>query len=82
MALAGFVVGALLVMALRAWWGWDPVWTTEVILVVGGMVLAPLGFLAGIGSFDYWLHYIAGRPTRAGGSLGTRRAHAGATTSA
>ena len=42
MALAGFAVGALLVMALRAWWGWDPVWMTEVILVVGGMVLAPI----------------------------------------
>ena len=25
---------------------------------------APIGFLAGIGSFDYWLHYISGRPTR------------------
>jgi len=63
MAVAGFGIGALLVMALRAWWGWDPLWITEVILVVGGMVLAPLGFLAGIGSFDYWLHYISGRPT-------------------
>ena len=28
------------------------------------MTAAPIGFLAGIGSFDYWLHYIAGRPTR------------------
>ena len=64
MAVAGFGIGALLVMVLRAWWGWDPVWITEVILVVGGMVLAPLGFLAGIGSFDYWLHYISGRPTQ------------------
>ena len=28
------------------------------------MVAAPIGFLAGIGSFDYWLHYISGSPTR------------------
>ena len=54
----------LLVLGLRAWWGWDPLWNTEVILVVGAMVMAPIFFLAGIGSFDYWLHYISGRPTR------------------
>ena len=54
----------LLVLLLRAWWGWDPLWNTEVILVVGAMVVAPIVFLAGIGSFDYWLHYISGRPTR------------------
>ena len=28
------------------------------------MVVAPIFFLAGIGAFDYWLHYISGRPTR------------------
>ena len=64
MAGLGFVLGMFLVLALRLWWGWEPYWITEVILVVGGMVAAPMGFLAGIGSFDYWLHYISGRPTR------------------
>jgi hypothetical protein len=49
MALAGFALGALLVMALRAWWGWDPIWTTELINVVCGMVLAKLAYHAGIG---------------------------------
>ena len=39
MAVLGFVLGTLLVIALRAWWGWDPLWNTEVILVVGGMVM-------------------------------------------
>ena len=62
MALLGFGLGTLLVLALRAWWGWDPVWNTEVVLVVGAMVVAPIFFLAGIGSFDYWLYYISGRP--------------------
>ena len=64
MAGLGFVLGMLLVLLLRAWWGWDPLWNTEVILVVGAMVVAPIFFLAGIGSFDYWLHYISGRPTQ------------------
>ena len=64
MAGLGFVLGMLLVLLLRAWWGWDPLWNTEVILVVGAMVVAPIFFLAGIGSFDYWLHYVSGRPTQ------------------
>ncbi len=64
MGLLFFVLGALLVVTLRWWWGWEPLWLTEVVLVIGAMTAAPIGFLAGIGSFDYWLHYIAGRPTR------------------
>src|SRR3954468_13066258 len=28
------------------------------------LILAPLGFLVGIGGFDYWARYIAGSPTR------------------
>ena len=63
MALLGFGLGAALVCLLRAWWGWDPVWNTEIVLVVGAMVVGPIFFLAGIGSFDYWLYYISGRPT-------------------
>src|SRR5687768_12583584 len=64
MALLFFGLGALLVLGLRWWWSWDPVWHTEVVLAVAAMTAAPIGFLAGIGSFDYWLHYFSGRPTR------------------
>ena len=64
MALLFFGLGTLLVLGLRWWWSWEPVWDTEVVLAVAAMTLAPIGFLAGIGSFDYWLHYISGRPTR------------------
>ena len=59
-----FALATLLVLVLRWWWGWDPIWHTEVVLAVAAMVAAPIGFLAGIGSFDYWLHYLSGRPTR------------------
>jgi cytochrome c oxidase subunit 1 len=59
-----FVLGMLLVVGLRTWWGWDPAWLWTVIWPVAGMVAAPIGFLAGIGAFDYWLYYISGRPTR------------------
>jgi hypothetical protein len=57
MALLFFALGTLLVLGLRWWWSWEPVWHTEVILAVAAMTAAPIGFLAGIGSFDYWLHY-------------------------
>ncbi len=59
-----FALGMFLVVGLRYWWSWDPVWDWTVIYTVGGMIAAPIGFLAGIGAFDYWLHYVSGRPTR------------------
>jgi cytochrome c oxidase subunit 1 len=64
MAVLGFGLGTALVCLLRAWWGWDPVWNTQIVLLVGGMVCAPIFFLGGIGAFDYWLYYLSGRPTR------------------
>ena len=42
------------------------------ILVIGAIVMAPIFFLAGIGSFDYWFHYISGRPTQPE-TIGSRR---------
>src|SRR5918996_116838 len=59
-----FGLGTLLVLGLRWWWGWGPVWDTEIVLAIAGMVTLPIGFLAGIGAFDYWLYYISGRETR------------------
>jgi cytochrome c oxidase subunit I len=59
-----FAIGMFLVVGLRYWWGWDPIWDWTVIVSVGGMIAAPIGFLAGIGAFDYWLYYLSGRPTR------------------
>jgi cytochrome c oxidase subunit 1 len=41
---------------------WEPIWKGQVILTVQ-LVTAPLGFLVGIGGFDYWARYAIGRPT-------------------
>jgi hypothetical protein len=49
MAVLGFGLGTALVCLLRAWWGWDPVWNTQIVLLVGGMVVAPIFFLAASG---------------------------------
>ena len=58
-----FFVGMYIVVTLRWLAGWDPVYEWEYIVLVAGMVTAPVGFLLGIGAFDYWLYWISGRPT-------------------
>ena len=59
-----FVVGLFIVAFFRWLAGWDPVYDWTVILAVGALTTAPIGFLTGIGAFDYWLYYISGRPSR------------------
>jgi len=44
--------------------GYEPILEWNVVATVAFMTTAPIGFLAGLGSFDYWLYYISGRPTR------------------
>src|SRR3954467_15422379 len=59
----GIAFSYALTMAIRAAYGWDP-------LVAGGALLqvappaAPMFFLVGLGAFDYWFYWAAGRPTR------------------
>jgi cytochrome c oxidase subunit 1 len=55
-------IGMGLVCGIRAIAGWK-VLEWEDIVLVGGMVMAPLGFLGGLGGFDYWLRYMGGAPT-------------------
>ena len=57
-----FVIGLYIVAGVRWLAGWDPVYDWEIIVLVGGMVTAPIGFLLGLGAFDYWLYWISGRP--------------------
>jgi cytochrome c oxidase subunit I len=56
--------GIGIVCGIRALAGWDPVWEWPVVITVAFLTMAPIGFLLGIGAFDYWLYYISGRPTR------------------
>jgi len=52
-----------LVILLRTAWGNEPVVDGEAILTVS-LIAAPMFFLVGIGGFDYWFYWAAGRPTR------------------
>jgi cytochrome c oxidase subunit I len=63
-AAAFYFIGQYIVVTLRWIAGWDPVYDWTIIVLVGALVAAPIGFLLGLGAFDYWLYYISGRPTR------------------
>ncbi len=53
-------------VVLARWAGhWHPILATAPLVLVAGLVTAPIGFLAGIGAFDYWVYYALGYPTRA-----------------
>ena len=60
--LVGFM-GVGLVCLIRWAAHWDPVWYAQPIVTVA-LVTFPIGFLIGIGCFDYWAYYFSGRPTR------------------
>jgi cytochrome c oxidase subunit 1 len=66
-ALAFTVLGVAfsygLTIGLRALFGYDPLLDGEAVLAVA-LLLTPLFFLVGIGCFDYWFYWAAGRPTR------------------
>src|SRR5918992_3864202 len=59
-----FGLGFGLVAGIRALAGWEPVIEWEPIITAAGLTAAPIGFLAGLGAFDYWLAWAFGQPTR------------------
>jgi cytochrome c oxidase subunit 1 len=59
-----FGIGFGIVVGIRALAGWDPVIFWDAIIVVAALTAAPIGFLAGLGAFDYWLAWAFGQPTR------------------
>ncbi|HZT85275.1 MAG TPA: cytochrome c oxidase subunit I [Gaiellaceae bacterium] len=58
-------LGFGIVVLIRWAAGWHPILATEPLVLVAGLVTAPIGFLAGLGAFDYWTYYALGFPTRA-----------------
>src|ERR671938_709705 len=58
-----FGIGCGIVVLCRWWGGWHPIWFGEMIVLVAALVAGPIGFLAGIGAFDYWVRYAIGAPT-------------------
>jgi cytochrome c oxidase subunit I len=52
-----------LTIGLRALFGYDPLLDGEAVTVVA-LLAAPMFFLVGLGCFDYWFYWAAGRPTR------------------
>ncbi|HEY2355691.1 MAG TPA: cbb3-type cytochrome c oxidase subunit I, partial [Gaiellaceae bacterium] len=58
-------LGLGIVVGLRYAAGWYPLLLTEPCVLVAALVFAPIGFLAGLGAFDYWTNYVLGKPTPA-----------------
>src|SRR5262249_23532823 len=56
-------IGFGIVYGLRSWGSMDPVLDWSILTLVGLLVAAPVGFLAGIRAFDYWVKYALGAPT-------------------
>src|SRR3954451_7450158 len=50
-------------IGLRALFGYDPLVDAEAVLRVS-LIAAPFFFLVGLGAFDYWFYWAAGKPTR------------------
>ena len=58
-----FGIGTALGPGLRALIGYAPIWDPSVWTTVE-LTTVPIGFLAGLGGFDYWVRYALGAPTR------------------
>ncbi len=52
-----------LTIGLRALFGYEPLLDGSAVAVVA-LLAAPMFFLVGLGCFDYWFYWAAGRPTR------------------
>jgi cytochrome c oxidase subunit 1 len=57
-----FGIGAGLMTLIRWLEGWHPIWKGSTITTIE-LAAVPIGFLAGIGVFDYWTRYVLGFPT-------------------
>jgi cytochrome c oxidase subunit 1 len=61
--LLGLAFSYALSFLLRSLWGYSPALDGESVLRIA-LLSTPLFFLVGLGAFDYWFYWAAGRPTR------------------
>ncbi len=59
----GVVFSYAITIGLRALFGYEPLLDGEAVLATA-LLATPLFFLVGLGCFDYWFYWAAGRPTR------------------
>src|SRR4051812_34338331 len=59
----GVAFSYAITIGLRALFGYDPLLDGEAVLRVS-LLAAPMFFLVGLGCFDYWFYWAAGRPSR------------------
>jgi cytochrome c oxidase subunit 1 len=59
----GVAFSYALTIGLRALFGYDPLLDGTAVLTVA-LLAAPMFFLVGLGCFDYWFYWAAGRKTR------------------
>src|SRR5262245_10153572 len=57
-----FLIGVAIVALIRWAAHWDPAFEWYIITTVS-LTTVPIGFLVGLGGFDYWVRYASGRPT-------------------
>ncbi len=57
---ASTAAGAAIVFVLRFLFGMDPLWEPQVYVAIMSLV-GGLGFLAGIGCFDWWVRWLRGK---------------------
>ena len=59
----GVVFSYAITIGLRALFGYEPLLDGEAVLATA-LLATPVFFLVGLGCFDYWFYWAAGRPTR------------------
>src|SRR6478752_9461262 len=62
--LLGICFAAGLDILIRLAYGYSDLVDGEAITIVA-LIVTPLAFLVGLGAFDYWFYWAAGKPTRA-----------------